>query len=362
MNCHLTRPLQIDAFLEQAGWGDADLHWLGQDASTRQYARLTRGDETALLMDAPPVESEICTPDMTEAERHAAGWNAETRLAASRVDAFVLVAHYLESVGLTPPQVYAYQPAQGLALLEDFGQGREFARLIERGDADEVMLYRQAAATLAHLHDHPAPDVIELADLKWPILEFDDVALCANADLYADWLHQYDDRARMTEHDRKRWAAARDALIEQAAAFPRELTLRDYHAENLLYLPDGRIGLLDFQDAVLGWDAWDIAMLTQDARRPVSHEAANAAIRTYLDATGKDEAPFLERLAIIGTLNALRITGVFARLVKRDKKPRYNDFMPRQQLMLARNLEHPATAEMAAFVKDTAPFIFEAKP
>jgi hypothetical protein len=362
MNCHLTRPQQIDAFLDHAGWGDADFHWLGQDASTRQYARLTRGGETALLMDAPPVESAICTPDMTEAERHAAGWNAQTRLAGSRVDAFVLVAHHLESIGLNPPQIYAYQPAQGLALLEDFGQGREFARLIERGEADEAMLYRQAAATLAHLHDTPAPSSIELANMRWPILEFDHIALRANADLYADWLHQYDCRARMNDSDRANWDRIRDALIQQAEAFPRAFTLRDYHAENLLYLPDGRIGLLDFQDAVLGWDAWDMAMLTQDARRPVSAEATRTAIRTYLDATGKDEAPFLERLAIIGTLNALRITGVFARLVKRDNKPRYNDFMPRQQLMLARNLKHSATAEMAAFVKDTAPFIFEVQP
>jgi hypothetical protein len=359
MNCHLTRPLQIDAFLEGAGWSDADLDWLGQDASTRSYARLTCGDETALLMDAPPVESAICTPDMTEAERHAAGWNAQTRLAASRVDAFVLVAHHLESIGLRPPQVYSFHPAQGLALIEDFGVGLEFARLIERGEADEVSLYRQAALTLAHLHDNPAPDVIELADMRWPILPFDDVALRANADLYADWLHQYDNRARMSDSDRRRWERARDGLIEQAAAFPRELTLRDYHAENLLYLPSGEVGLLDFQDAVLGWDAWDMAMLTQDARRDVSSEAAEAAIRTYLDATGKEEAAFRERLAVIGTLNALRITGVFARLVKRDGKPRYNDFMARQQLMLARNLTHPAAAEMAAFVRDTAPFIFE---
>jgi aminoglycoside/choline kinase family phosphotransferase len=362
MGSEIVRDSQIKQFLADAGWGDAVVNWLGQDASTRRYARLRRGHETALLMDAPPIESTICTPNMTEAERHAAGWNAQTRLAASRVDAFVLVAHHLESMGLTPPQVHAFQVEQGFALIEDFGEGREFARLIERGAADEQTLYRQAAMTLAQLHSAASPTSIALADLNWPILQFDSVALRANADLYADWLHIYDDRARMTDRDRARWEKVRDGLINQAEAFPREFTLRDYHAENLLYLPDGRIGLLDFQDAVLGWDAWDMAMLTQDARRHVSDDAAQAAIRTYLDASGKDEATFLERLAIIGTLNALRITGVFARLVTRDGKPRYNDFMPRQQLMLARNLAHPAAAEMAAFVRDTAPFIFEVQP
>ena len=165
----------------------------------------------------------------------------------------------------------------------------------------------------------------------------------------------------MSDADRARWEVARDALIEQAGGFDREFTLRDYHAENLLWLPEGRIGLLDFQDAVIGWDAWDLAMLTQDSRRAVSDEATKAVLRTYLDESGKDEAGLRERLAVIGTLNALRIAGVFARLVKRDGKPRYNDFMARQQLMLARNLAHPAAADMRAFIAETAPFILEAE-
>lgn len=360
MSSKTARQTELDAFLEAAGWGAARLDWLGQDASTRRYARLTHPDgATAMLMDAPRIEDEPCTPDMTEAERQAAGWNAMTRLAASRVDAFVLIADHLRAAGLRPPEIYAHDSAQGFAVIEDFGEGREFARLIEQGWA-EVPLYEQAARDLAHLHAQPQPCILSSGEDRWTILEFDAVALRANADLYADWLHHYDDRARMSDADRARWDAARDGLIEQALAFPREFTLRDYHAENLLWLPEERIGLLDFQDAVIGWDAWDLAMLTQDARREVTEEAVQAALRAYLEATGKEEEALLERLAIIGTLNALRITGVFARLVKRDGKPRYQDFMPRQQLMLERNLRHPAAAEMRAFIKETAPFIMEA--
>lgn len=360
MNCHLTRPLQIDAFLDQAGWGDAAFDWLGQDASTRRYARLKQGHESAILMEAPLIESEVCRPDMTPPEREAAGWNAMTRLAGSRVDAFVLIAHHLRKIGLRPPDILAHDSANGLALLEDFGEGLEFARLIERGQADEVALYTQAAKDLAFLHRHDAPGTIHAGDESWPILSFDTIALQANSDLYADWLHIYDDRARMSDKDRAHWETARDGLIAQANGFARDLTLRDYHAENLLWLPEGRVGLLDFQDAVLGWDAWDMAMLTQDARRPVSQPATKAAIGSYLECSGRDEGSFMERLSIIGTLNALRITGVFARLVKRDGKPRYRDFMPRQQAMLAANLTHPAAAEMRAFIAQTAPFILEA--
>ena len=359
MNSDSSRAQDIAAFLADAGWGDAAIQWFDRDASTRRYGRLLRPDgQSTILMDAPRVEDDPCTPDMSPDERHRLGWNAMTRLASSRVDAFVLIADHIRAAGLRAPRIYAHDTARGFALLEDFGDKREFARLIEGGLA-ELPLYQQAAIDLAQLHRHPKPGVLESGDDRWPVLEFDQVALGANADLFADWFHIYDERARMTDADRVRWERVKDNLIEQAIAFPREFTLRDYHAENLLWLPEKRVGLLDFQDAVIGWDAWDLAMLTQDARRAVSREAASLAIETYLDETGKDDAPFQERLAVIGTLNALRIAGVFARLVKRDGKPRYKDFMPRQLLMLKRNLAHPAAAEMRAFVEDTAPFILE---
>ncbi len=360
MNVSDERDAEIDAFRARTGWTSARMIWLGQDASTRRYARLRHGNQSVLLMDAPPVEGPPCTPDMPPAEREAAGWNAMTRLAASRVEAFALIAEHLRFIGLKAPKIFAHDAAKGFAIIEDFGHGREFARLIECGQADETVLYTKAAETLALLHAYPHPNVIRLGSESWPILDFDDIALRANADLYADWLPAYDKRARMSKQDRKRWAKARDNLIAQAEAFPRAFTLRDFHAENLLWMPDGKVALLDFQDAVMGWDAWDMAMLTQDARRTVSDKAARAAIQTYLDATGRTETAFNERLAIIGTLNALRITGVFARLVVRDGKPRYRDFMPRQQAMLARNLKHPAASEMAAFIGETAPFILEA--
>ncbi|MBR9834229.1 MAG: phosphotransferase [Alphaproteobacteria bacterium] len=357
-----TRLGEVEQFRADTGWSKASLSWLGQDASTRRYARLRHGNQKAILMDAPLVEADPCTPDMTPAERELSGWNAMTRLAASRVEAFVLIANHLRSIGLRTPDIFAYDTRHGFALIEDFGDGREFARLLERGLADENVLYTKAAETLAHLHAQPVPKILCEGEISWPVLPFDDVALRANADLFADWLPQLDKRMRLSSQDRARWDQVLDGLIAQAEAFPREFTLRDYHAENLLWLPNGQIALLDFQDAVLGWDAWDMAMLTQDARRKVSDQATRGAIHAYLNATGKGEADFHERLAVIGTLNALRITGVFARLQVRDGKPRYGQFMPRQQGLLAQNLAHPAAAEMAAFVREKAPFILEARP
>lgn len=292
----------IDTFLTAAGdgWAQAHRQPLGQDASTRRYIRLTREDgATALLMDAPRIESDPCPPDADAATRAKMGWNAMTRLAASRVEAFALISNHLRSLGLKAPEVYHFDPDAGFALIEDFGDSREFARLIERGEAAEVALYKAAAERLATLYKAPVPRHLSVGAVHWPILDFDAVALGANADLYADWLPAEAGQGPLDGKARQRWEAERNALIEQAVAFPRAFTLRDYHAENLLWLPEGDVGLLDFQDAVVGWDAWDLAMLTQDARRNVSDEAAEAAITTFLDLTGQARVAFDERLAVI---------------------------------------------------------------
>lgn len=355
---------EINRFLASFGdgWDRANRKPLGQDASTRRYIRLFREDGTsALLMDAPRVEDDPCPPEADRALREKMGWNAMTRLAASRVEAFALIAGHLRSLGLAAPEVYAFDPAAGFALIEDFGEGREFARMIERGEAAEQTLYLAAADTLARLHAAPIPQRLERDGIVWPILDFDAVALGANADLYADWLPLEAGGEKLQGAARTRWEAERDALIQRAMSFPRAFTLRDYHAENLLWLPGDEVGLLDFQDAVRGWDAWDMAMLTQDARRAVSEEAAEGAIAAFLDKTGQNRTDFDERLAVIGTLNALRIAGVFSRLQHRDKKPRYGQFQPRQLSLLARNLAHPALADMRAFVMEQTPFVFEDK-
>lgn len=358
-----SRTLEIDRFLAGTGWDHVPRAQLGQDASTRRYFRLTQASgETVLLMDAPNVEAAPCPPLADAATRLSMGWSAAARLAASRVDAFTAIAEYLRNRGFSAPNVLFEDADKGFALIEDFGEGREFARLIERGAEDEIKLYTAAARAMAALHAEPAPK--QLRD--WPILDYDGLALRVNADIFPEWLPQLETRMTLNKAHLARWEAERDALIDQAMSFPREFALRDYHAENLLWLPErtghARVGLLDFQDAVNGWDGWEMAMLVQDARRPVSAAASEAAITAYLDGTGKTRAAFDARLAVLGTLNALRITGLFARLTKRDKKPRYLEFMPRQQFLLAQNLMHPACAGMAAFVRETAPFVFEATP
>jgi aminoglycoside/choline kinase family phosphotransferase len=117
------------------------------------------------------------------------------------------------------------------------------------------------------------------------------------------------------------------------------------------------VGLLDFQDALLGWGEWDMSMLLHDARRDVSPEAREATIRAYLDGTGGAKAAFDERLAVLGAMNIMRIMGIFARLVVRDNKPRYDQFQPRLRRLLNETLSHPSLAEMQDYVRAVAPHL-----
>ena len=103
-------------------------------------------------------------------------------------------------------------------------------------------------------------------------------------------------------------------------------------------------------------------MLLQDARRDVSPVAAEAALARYFALTGAPEAAFREELAILGALNALRILGIFSRLVARDGKARYRGFMPREWGHLARGLDHPALAPMKDFVTEIAGAHLRASP
>lgn len=355
----------LERLLAETGFADAERTPLAGDASTRRYERLQLGDRRAMLMDAPKSnESAPCPPGATPSERRAMGWNATSRLAASRVEAFVAVAAHLENIGLAPPRIYGADCEAGYAVIEDLGDSL-YAHVIAEEGVDEIPLYEEAARVLAHVHQAPIPQRLEGAGgASWPVLDYDALALEVNADLFVEWLPRAAD-VRIDDAARDRWEKVRDSLIVKALGFPRAFTIRDYHAENLLWMPerDGlqRVGLLDFQDAVRGWRAWDFAMLLHDARRDVSYPAHEAAVRAYLDATGASDAEFQRELAVLGAINAMRILGIFSRLAGRDGKERYLAFMPREWGHLARTLEHPSLSEAKAFVESVArPYLEQA--
>ncbi|MAK61180.1 MAG: aminoglycoside phosphotransferase [Ponticaulis sp.] len=354
------RSAEILDFLSQAGLSDVRSDPINQDASTRRYERLIKDDKSYILMDAPPAnEEQPCGPDASERDRILAGWNGRTRLAASRVDAFVGIGEHLRSIGLSAPEVLAFDVERGLCLLEDLGN-RVFAREIEQG-LDERSIYRPAADALIRAHLSPTPHTVTAGDYIWPILDYDRLALTTGADLFPKWYPAFDERVRFSGDLAAQYDDVIATLSEHLTRLPKVLLLRDYHAENLIWLPERsdvqRVGILDFQDAVRGPAAWDLAMFLQDARRDVSPDLQAELIDHYLAETGYDSADFGRDYAIAGAVNALRIIGVFARLISRDGKPRYNDFLPREWGHLKQNLQHEALADLRRILETAAPFL-----
>lgn len=339
-----TRYEEIESFLKKTGWDHAERTQLAQDASTRRYERLTTDDGSWLLMDAPLVEDPPCPLEADEVLRLSMGWNASSRLAASRIEAFVAISGYLRSLDLSAPEIFAYDKSLGLAIVEDFGENKEIARMIEEVPRLQDTYHYYSVKVLAKIHQAGIPDRVEGFGVSWPIQKFDRLALETQCNLFADWFPRIEtDMANITSDD-PGWQEIRDELIDEVMTYPRAFTLRDFHAENLIWLPRRqgirKIGLLDFQDAVSGWDAWDISMLVQDARRNVKPWPAKVAIRQYLEEMGTSEEEFERRLTIVGTLNMFRILGVFSRLCVRDNKIRYKKWIERPQNYIAFNLRH----------------------
>ena len=348
------------AFLDDAGLGDVHREPLQGDASTRSYERLRRADgATLILMDQPPsVETGPCPPAATDDERLALGYNASARLAAGRVDAFIACAGHLREIGLSAPEVVAAHPAAGLAVLEDLGDDL-YARLIARG-ADEGPLYDAATEVLARLHQQAPPYVLAANGSVWPLLDYDELALRTATDIFVDWLPKFNPALSFTPDAIGGWNEIWAPIHAYAAANASVFCHRDYHAENLIWLPErdnvARVGLLDFQDAVRAHPAWDMSMFLHDARRDVSPEREAAVLARYFERRpDQDQEMFMAEFHALGAANIVRILGIFARLVARDGKPRYRAFMPRLWRYLDRCLVDPAPAGLGPWLAKYVP-------
>lgn len=299
------------AFVARVGWATASRRFLAGDASDRSYDRLTIGARSAVLMDAPPGKGDDPA-------------------------AFLAIASHLDSLGLSAPQLLAKDLEQGFLLLEDLGDNT-FARLLARVPDLEMRLYDAAMDVLLHLHRQPPPPGL-------PDLSASDWAQAAGFAL--DW---YAFAITGSRSDPAPFhQILRDTLSANADG-PRVLILRDYHAENLLWLPDrtgiARVGLLDFQLAQMGQPGYDLVSLCQDARRDVAPQTEAALVARFA-ASQTDPAAFSAAYAALGAQRALRILGVFARLCLVAGKPGYAALIPRVWGQLHRNLAHPALAKL----------------
>ena len=318
-----TRADLATAFLAQYGWGAAARVTIAGDASNRRYDRLRQDTgHTAVLMDAPPDKGEDVRP-------------------------FVRITQELRERGLSAPAILAADAAHGFLLLEDLGDDL-FAKVMRDDPSLETPLYQAAIDALVHLHDGPAPD----------LPPYDAKVMTPLAALAFDWYLPGATGAQDPSAKAAFEAACHAALspLDDAADV---LIQRDYHAENLLWLPDrdgvARVGLLDYQDAMRGHRAYDVVSILQDARRDVAPAMAQSMIDRYVAKTRRDADAFSTACALLGMQRNMRILGVFARLSLAYGKPHYVDLIPRVWRHLMTTLKHPALAALAPHITDHLP-------
>ena len=311
-----SRAARMEAFLGTHGWGGAGRAPLSGDASFRRYARLRHHGRRAIVMDAPPPHEDVRP--------------------------FIAVARTLAAYGYSAPKVLAADAAAGFVLLEDLGDD-VYTRVLSAG-GDPRQLYGAAVDLLIDLHRRPPGGA-------HPAYAMD--LLLDEASLFTEWYLPAVAGAPSPAPATAEFGALWRGALEPARAGRAVLVLRDFHADNLMWLPRRRglrrVGLLDFQDAVRGPPAYDLVSLLEDARRDVPAGLVAAMIERYLAASDLDAAAFRTAYAILGAQRNTKIIGIFTRLAARDGKAAYLDMIPRVWRLLERDLENPALAPLRAW-------------
>lgn len=315
-------------FLNRAGWGTAHVEPIQGDASFRSYARIIDKDRTAILMDAPPPQEDVRP--------------------------FAALDYYLNSQGFSAPQIIASDADQGFLLLEDFGT-QSFSRILKESPQREEQLYGAAVDVLVQLAlEKPISALQGLDHHRHHLLPYDQRPLHTEAEFLFEWAlpalspNMMNSAAR--HHYLNLWQP-HFQFLEQRLEVSPVLVLRDYHVDNLMWLDDRvgpqQVGLLDFQDALIGDQAYDLVSLLQDARRDVPIETEDHFLEKYMvDAQITDKDAFKKAYAVLGAHRSARIVGIFIRLWKRDNKPHYLIHLPRLWGYIERNLAHPALSDI----------------
>lgn len=340
----LERSLKIREFLAHNNYMAAKRRYLAGDASPRGYETIANHGETRLLMDAPHMEF---------AETGKRTYAQIAHLAADMAQ-FVGIGRLLLEHGFAAPEIYGQDLETGLLIMEDLGR----EGLLDHDGLPVEERYLAAADLLAEFHQKDWPCVGSWNDIAITIPAYDRDALHIETGLLFDWYLPYQTNTRVTDALRTRYSQIWDGLFDLLDKAPKTLVMRDYHSPNLIWREDlistDRLGLIDFQDALIGPTAYDLASLGQDARVTVTPALEVKIIDAYCRNQSAINAAFdtdffRKTYAIMGAQRVSKILGIFVRLDKRDGKPHYLKHLPRLIDYLNRNLEHPALSTLKTF-------------
>lgn len=315
---------QMDDFLARVGWAGASRRVLAADASFRRYERVEKGNRIAVLMDAPPPWEDVRP--------------------------FLAVTAQLAACGASVPGILAADEAEGFLLLEDLGDA-SFTRLLKENPTRERELYLAAIDALVEIVSMSGAQCVALPP-------YDMSVYLREVGLFAEWFLPQLHGIEKAHALREEWLVLWRGVIEAAGLQQSCLVHRDYHADNLFWLQrDGHraVGMLDYQDALWGDPAYDLASLLEDARRDVSPETVQAGLSHFISKTGAQAEGFTRRYCVLAAQRNAKIIGIFVRLCVRDHKPAYLSYLPRVWQHFQHDLEHPLLAPVKAFVEKYVP-------
>lgn len=318
---------EIERFVAQSGYAAAPISLLAGDASFRKYWRVTTGDGTLVVMDAPP-EHENIAP-------------------------FMDVTQLLHALGARAPKIHAQDQERGFLLLEDLGDNL-YSKALSLSPKEEGAMYRAACEALVVLHEESGKHAAVAATLP----KYDEAVYLREVGLLAEWFLVQVHGQEIARTLREEWLGLWKDVLANATLEQNVLVHRDYHADNLLWLQAtgvARVGMLDYQDALLGDGIYDVISLLEDARRDVSPETVDACKAFMLAQSGASKEAFELRYNVLAAQRNCKIIGIFTRLCVRDGKARYLDFMPRVWAHLLRDMAHPALAPVKRFLDAHVP-------
>lgn len=340
----LVRSLAMRDFLQSSGWGAARRRHFVGDASARSYEIVTLAERAPrVLMNSPRL---VLGPPVRDGKPY-----AEIAHTAQTVAAFVGVDRLLRDAEIAAPEIHAQDLDNGFLLIDHLGS----EGLLASDGAPILERYAVVSELLAFMHGKRWPDRVAVApDTVHVVPPFDRDAMLIEAELLIDWYLPAIRGHAASDEERNAFRAAWNVALDRLGAAEPTLMLRDVQSPNFIWRGDrtglDRLGVIDFQDALIGPSAYDVASLALDPRVTIEPVFERAVVDAYVAARSAagnfDRAAFEQAYAIMGAQRHSKILGIFVRLDRRDGKPFYLKHLPRIRAYLRRLLIHPALAEV----------------
>ncbi|MEP3046875.1 MAG: tRNA (adenosine(37)-N6)-threonylcarbamoyltransferase complex ATPase subunit type 1 TsaE [Roseibium sp.] len=338
----LQQTLEIRAFLEKNARPEPKRQFLAGDASLRTFETVVSGETSFVLMRWPFQEASV--PDAVRSYM-------ETVHLANDCRSVLAIGTTLRDKGFLAPQIFAADVSNGLIMSQDLG-----AETIVRNGEPVPERYHAAVDVLAAMHSQKWPETIVLKNGDcYTIPLYSNDALIKEASLFLDWYLPEKTGVAAHESDRASFEALWNDALENISSAQTGWVLRDFHSPNLLWQKEAtgtdQIGLIDFQDTVIGPIAYDVASLLLDARTDISPELEKELFDVYVTARKYqsdefDTEAFLNAYAVMAAQRISKILGIFVRLARRDSKPAYLGHLPRMEGYLDRVLEKPILSDL----------------